>query len=172
MCVLSCVWLFATPWTVTSQAPLSMEFSRQEYWSGLPFLPPRDLPIPGIEPMSLTSSALTVRFFTPRIAPRGKPHRKNISWKVPWWRLWNMVKVRHESCPFDLTTWRSLKTMSEQFGCRVRGDIGNQKRERKRRKWRLGVFKMYFKTFIYGWKQMVLDPYVYMYVCVSMFINN
>ena len=44
----------ATPWTVTHQAPLSMEFSRQEHWSGLlPFPPPRDLPNPGITPVSL-----------------------------------------------------------------------------------------------------------------------
>ena len=43
-CVLSCVWLFATPWTVAHQAPLSMGFSRQEYWSGFPFPPPGDLP--------------------------------------------------------------------------------------------------------------------------------
>ena len=42
----------ATPWTVACQAPLSMEFSRQEYWSGLPFPPPGDLPDPGIEPRS------------------------------------------------------------------------------------------------------------------------
>ena len=42
------VWLFATPWTVAYQAPLSMEFSRQEYWSGLPFPSPGDLPNPGI----------------------------------------------------------------------------------------------------------------------------
>ena len=41
-----------TPWIVASQAPLSMEFSRQEYWSGLPFLSPGDLPDPGIEPWS------------------------------------------------------------------------------------------------------------------------
>ena len=40
----------ATPWTVTCQAPLSLEFSRQKYWSGLPCLPPGDLPHPGIEP--------------------------------------------------------------------------------------------------------------------------
>ena len=46
-CVLSCVWLFVTPRTVAHQAPLSMVFPRQEYWSGLPFLPP------GIEPRSL-----------------------------------------------------------------------------------------------------------------------
>ena len=46
---LSCIWIFATPWTIASQAPLSMEFSRQEYWSGLPFPSPGDLPHPGIE---------------------------------------------------------------------------------------------------------------------------
>ena len=45
---LSHVQLFAIPWTVAHQAPLSMEFSRQEYWSGLPFSPPGDLPNPGI----------------------------------------------------------------------------------------------------------------------------
>ena len=43
---------FVTPWTVARQAPLSMGFSRQEYWSGLPFPPPGDLPSPGIEPRS------------------------------------------------------------------------------------------------------------------------
>ena len=48
----SCVRLFVTPWTVASQAPLSMELSRQEYWSGLPFPSPGDLPNPGIEPAS------------------------------------------------------------------------------------------------------------------------
>ena len=44
------VCLFATPWAIAYQAPLSMEFSRQEYWSGLPFLPPGDHPKPGIKP--------------------------------------------------------------------------------------------------------------------------
>ena len=48
---LSCVRLFVTPWTVAHQAPLSMGFSRQEYWSGLPFPSPGHLPDPGIEPM-------------------------------------------------------------------------------------------------------------------------
>ena len=47
---LSRVRLFVTPWTVAYQAPLSMGFSRQEYWSGLPFPSPGDLPNPGIEP--------------------------------------------------------------------------------------------------------------------------
>ena len=50
--LLSRVRLFATPWTVAHQAPLSMGFSRQEYWSGLPFPSPGDLPNPGIEPRS------------------------------------------------------------------------------------------------------------------------
>ena len=57
------VWLFTTPWTVACQAPLSMGFSWQEYWSGVPCPPPGDLPNPGIEPASLTSSALTGGFF-------------------------------------------------------------------------------------------------------------
>ena len=46
---LSSVWLLVTPWTVTHQAPLSMEFSREEYWSRLPFLPPGGLPNPRIK---------------------------------------------------------------------------------------------------------------------------
>ena len=57
------VRLFATPWTVAWQAPLSMGFSRQEYWSGLP-CPSGDLPDPGIEPVSFRSPALAGRFFT------------------------------------------------------------------------------------------------------------
>ena len=55
--LLSRVWLFATPWTVAYHAPQSMEFSRQEYWSGLPFSSPGDLPDPGIEPRSSTLQA-------------------------------------------------------------------------------------------------------------------
>ena len=58
---LSSVLLFSTPWTVAHQAPLSMGFSRQEYWSGLPFPSLGDLPDPGIEPRSpaLQEDALT-----------------------------------------------------------------------------------------------------------------
>ena len=72
LCVLSCgcVQLFANPWTVAHQAPLSMEFSRQEYWRGLPCPPPGGLPNPGIEPTSLESPALAGRFFT--TVPPGK----------------------------------------------------------------------------------------------------
>ena len=65
----SCVWPFVTPWTVACQAPLSMRFSRQEYWSGLPWLPPGDLPDPGIEPASLLPPTLVEG----SLAPVGKP---------------------------------------------------------------------------------------------------
>ena len=55
VCMLSCVRVLTVPWTVTLQSPLSMEFSRQESWRGLPFPNPGDLPDQGIEPMSLAS---------------------------------------------------------------------------------------------------------------------
>ena len=61
---LGCGPLFATPWTVAHQAPLSMGFSRQGYWSVLPFASPRDLSDPGIEPSSPMSPALVGGFFT------------------------------------------------------------------------------------------------------------
>ena len=66
MCVHACWVVFnsVTPWIVTHQAPLSMEFSRQEYWSTLPFPSPGDLPDPGIEPASLGSLSLAGRFCT------------------------------------------------------------------------------------------------------------
>ena len=57
------VRLFLTPWTASHQAPLSMGFSRQEYWSGVPFPPPGDLPNLGMEPQPLMSSAMAGRFF-------------------------------------------------------------------------------------------------------------
>ena len=56
--------LFATPWTVARQAPLSMGFPRQEYWSGLPFPSPGDLPSSGMELASPVSPALAGGFFT------------------------------------------------------------------------------------------------------------
>ena len=62
----SCVWLFETHWTLAHQAPLSMGFPRQEYWSGLPCPPLGDLPDPGIKPASLTSHVLADGFSTTR----------------------------------------------------------------------------------------------------------
>ena len=69
---LGCVQLFVTLWTVVYQAPLSMEFSRQEYWNGLPFPTPGDPPNPGIKTKSPTSPSLASRFFN--TASYGKPH--------------------------------------------------------------------------------------------------
>ena len=71
VCAFSHVQHFETPWTVVHQAPLSIEFSMQEYWSGLPFPPAGDHPDPGIKPTSLVSPALAGRFFP--TAPPGKP---------------------------------------------------------------------------------------------------
>ena len=71
MCVLSCVQLFVTPWTVACQAPLSMGFLWQEYWSELSRPPPGDLPNPGIKLASPESPVLAGVFFTPD--PPGKP---------------------------------------------------------------------------------------------------
>ena len=66
--LLSCVQLIVIPWTVSHQAPRFIGYSRQEYWSGLPFLSPGDCPTLGIEPMS---PALAGRVFTTE--PPGKP---------------------------------------------------------------------------------------------------
>ena len=72
--MLSCfsrVRLFVTQWTVAHQAPLSMEYSRQEYWSGLPFPSPEDLLDLGVKPISFGFPELAGRFFTAE--PLGKP---------------------------------------------------------------------------------------------------
>ena len=83
----SCVQLFVTLWTVAHQGPLSMGFSRQEYWNGLPFPPPGDIPDPGIKPTSATSPALAGEFFT--TVPPGKPIKLVFELK------WNYIKNSH-----------------------------------------------------------------------------
>ena len=75
--LLSHVQLFVTPWTVACQAPLSMGFSRQEYWSGLPCPPPGDLPDPEVEPTSPAWQA--------DIVPPGKPYGKR-------WEIYNSLE--------------------------------------------------------------------------------
>ena len=87
---LSCARLLVTPWTAAYQAPSSMGFSRQEYWSGLPLPSPGDLPNPGIKPRSpaFQAGALTSK-------PWGKLFTKS---SVPWgWRKW------HFNCLFSCT---------------------------------------------------------------------
>ena len=82
LCVLSHVRLFMTLWAVAYQATLSTGFSRQKYWTGLPFPSPGDLPDPGTEPLS---SGLAGGFFTTK--PLEKviaPHSSTLAWKIPW----------------------------------------------------------------------------------------
>ena len=90
VCVCSVMSLFRSPWTVADQASLTMEFSRQGYWSELFFPSPRDLLDPGIRLMSLASPALAGGFFT--TVPPGKPSRAMV-WlsKFPEFRQLNAV---------------------------------------------------------------------------------
>ena len=102
VCVLSHFsHVFATLWTVAHQAPLSMRFSRQGYWSGLPCPPPGDLPDPGIKPISLLSPALTGRFFTTALPGKwsGFQHMK-----LPG------IYSAHSTCPDALLSGFELAT--------------------------------------------------------------
>ena len=89
----SSILAWEIPWTVAHQASLSIEFSRQEYWSGLPFPPPRDLPDPGIKP---ASPALAGKFFTTE--PPGKPQ---LGWYhlAHMWRMLLCCNKRPLKCP-------------------------------------------------------------------------
>ena len=125
---LSRVQLFATPWTVAHQPPPSMGFSRQEYWSGLPFPSPGDLPDPGIKPRSptLQADALTSE-------PPGKPifdkGGKNIQWRKDnllnkWcWENWSTtcerMKLEHFLTPFLMVVQR-LKRLPAMWETWVR----------------------------------------------------
>ena len=90
VCMLRCVSLFVTPWTVACQAPLSKGFPRQEYWGGLPFPNSEDLPDSEIEPTSLLSPALAGRFFT--------TSSTSIIWEAKHYKLYkiqNSISKRH-----------------------------------------------------------------------------
>ena len=104
--------LFATLWTVGCQAPLSMEFSTQEYWSGLPFPTPGDLPDPGIEPASLASPALADRFFTTALPGKPLPF---LSVQFSLSVVSNSATPRTGACQASLSinnSWSLLKLMS------------------------------------------------------------
>ena len=87
----SCAQIFTILWTIACQAPLSMGFSSQEYWSGLPFPFPGDFPLPWIEPTSLMSPALASKFFT-----------TSDLWEPPVGlslnKLWEIVKDTEAQC--------------------------------------------------------------------------
>ena len=78
----SCPTLGNSPWTVAHQAHLSMEFSKQEYWNGLPFPSPGDLPNPGIEPRSPTLQADALLSEPPE--KEMATHFNTLAWKIPW----------------------------------------------------------------------------------------
>ena len=105
--LLSRVGLFVTPWTVAHQASLSMEFSRQEYYSGLPFPSPGDLPDPGKEPEFLEPPALAGVFIT--TAPPGKPKLSWVTVKSHLLRTFLVLSDRSvytlPAVPMVLDTW-------------------------------------------------------------------
>ena len=104
---LSRVRLFVTPWTVACWAPLSMRFHRQEYWSGLPFLTPGDLPDPGIKPTSLASPALAGRLFTIELPEMS--HRAQCWWG-PDWRWQRKVLKKHNLVYDNQEPWLTSKS--------------------------------------------------------------
>ena len=115
MKLLSCVQLFAAPWTVAYQAPPPMEFSRQGYWSGLPFPSPGDLPNPGIEPGSPSLQADALPSEPPgklknwNLSPIAKSNlwssfysRDSFGWDMIWWkrqrvkRMWESKRILYQ----------------------------------------------------------------------------
>ena len=93
-CVLShfsCVQLFVTLWTAAHQSPLSMRFSRQEYWSGLPCPPSGDLSDPGFKALALASPLLAGRFFT-----------TNTTWEALYYCHWGSI-TELMNCVIDIT---------------------------------------------------------------------
>ena len=92
------VQLFATLWTVAHQAPLSTGFSRQEYWSGLPFPSPGDLPDPGIEPTSFMPLTLAGGFFTTSTTWKARPSQS---------RPFNFKVINARMLELCLHPWKS-----------------------------------------------------------------
>ena len=119
----SCVQLYATLWTTARQAPLSLEFSRQECWSGLPCSPPGDLPHPEIEPASL-QSLLQWHAGSLPLMPPGKPTCYLALYKKVCWPLFQRPRVRLHRAnrmklkpgPFICTKWRRWNVDSPQMG--------------------------------------------------------
>ena len=121
-CVLShfsCVWLFATLWTVACQAPLSTGFSRQEYWSGLPWPPPGDLPDPRIKSGLLC--LLYCRQILYLLERETAAHSSTLAWKIPWMekpdRLLSMGSQRFgQDWATKLPWWLRWQSVCRQCG--------------------------------------------------------
>jgi len=118
--LLSCVQLFATPWTVDYQPPLSMEFSRQEYWSGLPFPSPGYLFNPGIKPRSPALQADALPFEPPGktydLGNAGNLISGSSSFSKPNLDIWNfLVHITQETSMHDFK--HDLTSMGNEYDC-------------------------------------------------------
>ena len=102
--MLSCVQLFVTPWTVAQLGPLSVEFSRQEHWSGLPFPSPGDLPDPGIKP---GSSAFQVDSLSSELPGEVQPKKKK--------------KIRAKQCKTE--SWIAWYDEAENINRSIEGSV-------------------------------------------------
>ena len=109
--MLSRVRLFATPWTVAYQAPPSMGFSRQEYWSGLLFPSPGNLPDSGIEPTSLMSPALAGRFLT-----TGATFYLPSNWPIPPITLTSLVAQTVKASAYNVGDLGSIPGSGRSSG--------------------------------------------------------
>ena len=103
----NCIWLIMMLWTVVRQPPLSMGFSRQEYWSGLPFSLPEDLPNPEIKPSSPVAPA--GRFFTTEL--QEKPHFNAICGN--WRKMYKRLKRISLKCK---TYWENIEEKCLDIG--------------------------------------------------------
>ena len=126
MCAQSCLTLWEPTDCIAHQAPLSVGFSRQKYWSGLPFPTPGDLPNPEIKPVSLASPALAGGFFT--AVPSGNKGKKHIhnrlmgkEWAVPKFPCFiDSVKMgTSEPVPFAFTPLAGLLSLTYWWICRL-----------------------------------------------------
>ena len=133
---LSCVWLFTTPWTIAYQAPQSMGFSRQEYWSTLPLPSPGDLPNPGIEPefpelqayalpsepqrkplvwksMVIQGSVIAVIWLKLKMWKRRVKSRKSQIWRSSRPRLGSHLYARHQALTLLSRQWEPSKSFTQ-----------------------------------------------------------
>ena len=131
----SCVWLFATPWTVAHQAPASMGFSRQEYWSGLPF-PLHWNALLGHSPQNCRM--ILVHFqgksFYSKVMQVYVPTTNSEEVEVEWFYegLWDLLKLTPECCPFPHRDWNAkvgsqeISGITGKFGRGVQNEAGQR----------------------------------------------
>ena len=138
--LLSSVQLFGTPWTVAYQAPPSMGFSRQEYWSGLPFPSPGDLPNPGIEPKSEIkpgSPAFQADALT------SEPPGKLTPWKT---NLHSIFKSRDITLPTKVYLVKALVFLVVTYEC-------ESWTKKKAEHWMIGAFELW------SWRRLLRVPW-------------